>query len=121
MDLNISLQESPCVSIPEWANEATHYFENEYGEQWIATTKGDKVLISGLDIGWDIFRLDSEEAIAESTRLSSGKIVEGQNYPLINLVLNESEKFWMLTVLKSFTSVFELIKKYEYEGDYKAG
>ncbi|MGX6443620.1 hypothetical protein ACWM35_10440 [Neobacillus sp. K501] len=37
---------------PKWSSEATHYFENEHGEQWIAKSDGEQIVISGLDIDW---------------------------------------------------------------------
>lgn len=45
------------------------YNENEYGEQWVAKREGNVLLISGLDIGWEEFRLNAEQAIAERDRI----------------------------------------------------
>ena len=47
---------------PEWTNEATHYFENRYAEQWITKVSVDKIVIAGLDIGWKEIVVNFNEA-----------------------------------------------------------
>ena len=29
------------------------YYENRYGEQWVLTDTGDRILLQGGDLGWD--------------------------------------------------------------------
>lgn len=46
MNLTFSLQGEP----PVWYKDAKWYYENEHGEQWIASVQDKYIIISGLDI-----------------------------------------------------------------------
>lgn len=102
------------VTLPKWTSEATHYFENEYGEQWIAKCDGDNIIIAGLDIGWKEIVLNYSQVMEylefqEEARLATSekKLVallekwkQSEN-PLSKWMLNQEEKYWMLAVLHS--------------------
>lgn len=78
-----------------WATTATHYFENEFGEHWIAKAENNQLLLSGLDIGWDVIALSYQDAINTRNELLKGtRSVNGTN-------LGEAEIFWVLSVISS--------------------
>jgi hypothetical protein len=99
---------------PEWASEATHYFENDHSEQWIAKCDGEKLIIAGLDIGWNEIVLNYSQVInfiefQKEVNLvtSENKLIaliekwkESEN-PLSKWIFNTGEKYWLLAVLHS--------------------
>lgn len=112
---------------PKWANEATHYFENAYGEQWIAKYEDGKVYIAGLDIGWKEIILNSEQMeeylefrkeiffVKSEKKLMDlfQKFLKSEN-PLSKWSLNPSETYWVMGVLESFKmamDVYEMDKE----------
>lgn len=75
---------------PEWAtgDQSSSYFsyyENEHGEQWVAKRDGEVLLISGLELDWEEYRLTVPQAIAEKDRIVSlivaGTLSESRNIP----------------------------------------
>lgn len=106
---------------PTWTSKATHYFENAYGEQWIAKYEDGKVYIAGLDIGWkeiilngeqmeeyldfrkNIFFVKSENKLMELLK----KFQKSEN-PLSKWSLNISETYWVMGVLESFKMSMEV-------------
>ncbi|MFJ5714622.1 hypothetical protein [Neobacillus sp. NPDC093127] len=99
---------------PKWTSEATYYFENEHGEQWIAKCDGEKLMIAGLDIGWkeiilnhsqvlDYLEFQKEANLATSDKKLIALIEkwkESEN-PLSNWIFNTGEKYGLLAVLHS--------------------
>jgi hypothetical protein len=99
---------------PKWTSEATHYFENDHGEQWIAKCDGEKLIISGLDIGWeeiilnysqvmDYLYFQKEANLATSDKKLISLIAEWKESknPLSKWIFNIGEKYWLLAVLHS--------------------
>lgn len=79
----------------DWAKTAKHYHENELGEYWIASIEGDRIVISGSDIDWDVISLSYEEAIEEKELLSKGRMFfKGYN-------VGASEIAWILSVIEA--------------------
>ena len=97
MNLTIELEGKP----PVWAKDAIHYFENEHSEQWIALVVEDRLLISGLDIGWEVIEFTLEQARAELDHVMGGKKDKKNDYPLDKWILNKAELFWVLSVIQS--------------------
>jgi hypothetical protein len=113
---------------PKWGNKATHYFENAYGEQWIAMCNGKNLFIAGLDLGWKEIVLSYEEVkewleiqnefmtiVRESQLTKVMNKMKKSNNPLFKIVWNMAEKYWLLSVLTSF----ELAMEYYEEEDKK--
>jgi len=79
-----------------WAEEATFYYENEFGEPWIATMKDGIILISGCDIGWTEISLTYEEALKVRRGISTDK-------PIVikETVFDFGEFLWILSIIES--------------------
>jgi hypothetical protein len=114
-------------NVPEWAKNGTWVHINEHGEQWVAKIVEDKLMITGSDIGWKEIRLSAEQLTMEKSRLQTpdhflyevniketaatandsigineiSKTIDilSINHPLIQVVLNEGERHWILSVI----------------------
>jgi hypothetical protein len=113
---------------PKWTNEATHYFENRYAEQWIAKVNIDKIVITGLDIGWKEIAVNFNEAkeyleiqkegmfaISEKEcEIILNKVEEARknNNSMFKYGFNEEEKYWLISLLSPFVKENELKRKF---------
>ncbi|MBP2019075.1 hypothetical protein J2Z79_002492 [Symbiobacterium terraclitae] len=114
---------------PAWAvgDQTSHhvwYYENDLGETWVAKSEGDRLLISGFDLGWEEFALSVEQAKAEKERLgllvaaselaavhpklaqilvesATIRSLSTQNCPLGKVVLDLGEQLWVLSVINA--------------------
>jgi hypothetical protein len=111
---------------PEWSNEATYYFENWYGEQWIAKIDNDeeKIVIAGLDIGWkeivvsfekakEYLEIQNEGMFAISKKdceifLDKIEKARKNNNPLYKWIFNDEERHWLKAILTPFVKAIEL-------------
>lgn len=75
---------------PEWAvgdqsGSYLSYYENEHREQWVAKLHKGILLISGLEIDWEVIELNIEQAIAENNRIIdqivAGTLLQTGNKP----------------------------------------
>jgi hypothetical protein len=113
---------------PKWSNEATHYFENWLGEQWIAKIDEDKIVIAGLDIGWkeiiisfekakEYLEIQHEGMFAISKRdceifLDKIEKARDNDNPLYKWIFNEEERLWLKAILTPFVKAIELEQRY---------
>ena len=92
--LAYNLQGNP----PEWATETRWYYENTFGEQWIATLQDDTVIIAGSDIGWSEIILSPQQAY-EAWQLLMGRQKDIKENPLMEWILDAGERLWITSVL----------------------
>jgi len=97
---------------PEWLNsprengETRSYFENSYGEQWIAFASKDRLRIVGGDAGWDtVIEIKSPDYKALAEDLNSGAsgsmAISSTARNFQNMIVNAEESAWILAVLTS--------------------
>jgi hypothetical protein len=102
---------------PKWASKATHYYENEHGEQWIAHIEKGILYVSGLDIGWDVMKgtledvkdyLEIKEEVAILANKKNFDIGYAQillkrkaDNPFGEYSLNQGETKWFEAVIES--------------------
>lgn len=108
---------------PMWAEQATHYFENQFGEQWIAIFQGGVIKIAGLDIGWKEIVL-SYENVMEYLEIENNMQFyyqsgfdrklekefekrKASDNPLFKWGLNQSERLWAMSVLHTYKYYFK--------------
>ena len=101
-----------CGTPPAWINgprlsgEYRAYFENNYGEQWIASATHERLLFTGGDIGWDEHRIDKPDyamivnqlliTFVVAARKDLGAVFLGLG--LDGVILNDAERYWLLGV-----------------------
>lgn len=139
-DFVISLQGD---NQPDWAfgkhEIYVWYFENVYGEQWVAKIEGDILRFTGLDISWKEIVLTLEQAKAESNRLKeylliktlttfphykevAGEITKSYRsavakedtaikLPLAEWIFNDAEVYWLVSVLEASIPIMQSAKK----------
>ena len=89
-----------CGSPPQWtaasreASELRAYFENVYGEQWIASAMPARFLLTGGDIGWKTLRVDEPDYRRLAARCADSNATEFEG-----TTLNREERLWLLAVL----------------------
>ena len=83
---------------PKWATETRWYYENTFGEQWIATLQGDTVIIAGSDIDWSEIILSPQQA-HEALQFLMGRKKEIKDNPLMEWIFDTEEKLWITSVL----------------------
>ena len=97
---------------PSWAKEARWYHENVHGEHWIATIQKDRVLISGLDIGWDEIILNRRQA-EEALHILSGMERPTDHFfrenPIASWILDKGESIWVASVLAVAVEEFKML------------
>lgn len=127
-ELRISIQgkNPPIWATGEQNGTYFSYYENVYGEQWVATVYDGILRISGLDIEWEEFQINAEQAVAENNRIVdqivASKLLQNKGIPesasksyletaiarkreyigripLANLVLGQGEMLWLAGVL----------------------
>lgn len=127
-ELRISIQgkNPPSWAVGDQCGTYFSYYENEHGEQWVAKGDDGILRISGLDIDWEEFQLNAEQAVAENNRIVdqivASKLVQTKGIPesasksyletviarqreyigripLANLVLGQGEMLWLAGVL----------------------
>lgn len=121
---------------PAWATGDQNgayfsYYENEYGEQWIAKLDGQTLRISGSDIDWEDIELSIEQVMAEHQRILNQvvatKLLQSKNaqadvvkdylqtvafglqdyqgkLPLLDIVFGNGEMLWLAAVLSEVVS-----------------
>lgn len=85
----------------QWATTATHYFENEVGEYWIATIEDKKLLISGFNTGFEVITLTYCEALQEKDKLLFGLIRSISFHTLKNTIISKCEALWFLSIIEA--------------------
>lgn len=89
-----------CGDPPSWTSasreggELRAYFENVYGEQWIASAKPDLFLLTSGDIGWRTVRIDAPDYRSLVTRCADTDVSD-----FGGTILNREERLWLLAVL----------------------
>lgn len=70
-ELRISIQgkNPPDWAIGHQSGSYLSYYENEHREQWVAKLQEGILLISGLEIDWEVIELNIEQAISENDRI----------------------------------------------------
>ena len=89
------------VNMPKWVKEATWYFENIHGEEWVAKLDGRSIVITGRDIDWKEIYIDVDEAkeyadVKLGVKRSTKKFKENA---LNKWVFSEEEEFWLISVI----------------------
>lgn len=95
---------------PKWATEARWYYENMFGEQWIATVQDDTVIIAGSDIGWSEIILSPQQAY-EALQFLMGRQKDIPENPLMEWILDTGERLWITSVLTATKEIVSLQRK----------
>lgn len=109
--LTYKLQNNP----PAWAEEALWYYENAYGEQWIASIQNNNLIFSGLDIGWKEIKLSPQQAL-DAYNVTMGQsygVRDYENNPLNNWFLNKGERLWVASVLYAAIEQFKINRVFQ--------
>jgi hypothetical protein len=86
-----------CGTPPAWINaprlsgEHRAYFENMYGEQWLASATAERLLFTGGDISWQEHRIDKPAYAGLAKQLLISPSLD-------DVFLNEAERFWLISV-----------------------
>lgn len=86
----------PWTTAPRDASELRAYFENAFGEQWIASATARRFLLTGGDVGWKTTRIDDPDY----QRLAA-RCVDPTSTGFEGTILRPEERFWLLAVLTS--------------------
>lgn len=91
-----------CGNPPPWTmasretSELRAYFENAFGEQWIASATPDRFLLTGGDIGWKTLRVDTPDYRKLAVRCTESTTIAFQ---FEGTILNLPERLWLHAVL----------------------
>ena len=108
MNITYKLHGNP----PKWAPEASWYHENAHGEQWIASIQKDRVIISGLDIGWEeiiMNRRQADEALLILTGVKKPTDRYYRENPVVAWFLDKGEMLWVASVLAVAMEEFKML------------
>lgn len=129
-ELRITIQGNnpPLWAIGDQSGTYFSYYENEHGEQWVAKLQSGILLISGLDIDWEVLQFTVDQVVAENNRILSqivaSTIIQTKSapesatksyldtvvaqqreyigkFPLADLVLGQGEMLWLLGVFNA--------------------
>jgi hypothetical protein len=84
----------PWTTAPRDASELRAYFENAFGEQWIASATPRRFLLTGGDVAWKTTRIDDPDYRSLATRC-----VDPTTTGFEGTILRHEERFWLLAVL----------------------
>ena len=84
----------PWTTAPRDASELRAYFENAFGEQWIASATPRRFLLTGGDVGWTTTRIDDPDYRSLATRC-----VDPATTGFEGTILRHEEQLWLLAVL----------------------
>src|SRR4051812_7221381 len=81
--------------------EYSYHFQNEHGEEWIATIKGKTLYVKKQVDGFQEIQLSVEEVTAELDGAFDGEYDFEESCSLRSLEFTSSESYWILSVLLS--------------------
>lgn len=105
MDSLFSAPNHSKVEPPAWVSadrepgELRSYFENGYGEQWISSATGQRLLVAGGDLDWDTKRVDFPNYSRLLRELTDSRTFAG-------VLLNPAEAMWLASVLTAASDAF---------------
>ena len=93
---------------PEWINgprlprEHRSYFENEHGEQWVASATPDRLLFTGGDLRWEEHKIEKPDyqQLIQNLLVMFTAEFRGvdKDIGFDGVLLNQAERFWLLGV-----------------------
>lgn len=118
---------------PAWASKANYYFENKYGEQWIAYVEEGQLYVSGADIGWKVMQGDLHDCLdfmiisedmknilkSKNTKNAQKVMEKAKNNSFFKYSLNShGENTWLCSVMEA--SIEQLEEAFNEKGNIKA-
>ena len=88
-------------NLPVWFTSESgrkSYFQNHHGESWCAVVRPDAILFSGVDIDWDLRRIDQPDFDKLHRQLTTGDGYRIKHFD--HLVVNEEERLWFLSLVE---------------------
>ncbi len=93
-----------CGNVPDWttskqqSDERRYYFENSFGEQWIASASPTLLRVAGGDCSWTTVEFVNPDYVQIARQVSTGAIVGGFFPSLKSYILSTNECLWLLAV-----------------------
>ena len=88
---------------PSWLKEAPQgarsYFENAFGEQWVAEAGDEALKITGGDVNWQTYTIARPDYMGIVDALSKPSL--GLPFDKTELMLNPAERTWLRAVCLS--------------------
>lgn len=84
----------PWTTAPRDASELRAYFENTFGEQWIASATARRFLMAGGDLGWKTTRIDDPDYRSLAARCADPAATSFEG-----TIVRHDERLWLLAVL----------------------
>lgn len=107
--VSINLQEP---DVPQWAQGNIKswfwYYENCYGEQWVARFDGEVLRIAGFDVGWETIDVELGKVSWELTQVRQQLLASTSMKSWRSWVLNDGELYWIASMLEALAHLQQL-------------
>lgn len=98
--MSVVFSEQAAGDAPAWttepraADELRSYFENQYGEPWIASATPDRLRVTGEDIDWRTIEVEAPDYLALYETCINVAVTGFHG-----VVVNAEEKLWLAAVM----------------------